>query len=568
MAISPARLPGYVFSLILITVGGMFLLSGCSGQANSRKTPDVATSATIPVSSNGIASKETETALFLVIPTTEGQPQASNADLAIEFMQAKDEGLGRKNIYALIVHNLGQSPATDILITDTFPAGTKAEQVHLLQPICQLQENQLVCEVGDSHADSTAAVTLDLSSGTKDYVIPELQLPGLSPNITLPVCSFEQVTALLVRLTCHLKTLMPGSQVQIRMELNPVEPGNHMFSVSAAQVDPDLSNNKGSAAVKLNPVDSAPLSDLTVRAEGPAVVIAGQPFIYTYRVVNQGTQPATGVTFDDPIPPGMRLKSYVPGLPLCDQKGETLTCTMVDPDTGERATFSLTIIGNEQQPIRMDMDPLMPGWPLCYVLNERDYKQILHCDLGALQPGQSTRVRLDMLAIGVQERTTTNTVVVHANEPELTPADNTLSMNSMVQVRSDLLLYAAPPKWSAADKMLSFLIKVKNLGPSAANASILTGALPPGTRIASENLAPGHECQVQADNSFACDLVYLESGETTTLTLVLILNEDFSIQGQAEAFLRSLRGVSNALDPNPDNNIIVGPIVISSEEAK
>jgi uncharacterized repeat protein (TIGR01451 family) len=568
IAISPARLSRFI-SLFALLGGCVLLLYGCSGHTNPSKILTPTESATFLVNSNQIATKEADIPQFPATPTPKGQPQTSSANLAIEFTPAIDDGSNPKKIYALTVHNLGRDLATDILITYSFPAGTNTDQIHLLQPICQLQENQVTCDVGGVQSDDKLAVTLDFSSGPDNPVIPEIQPPGLKPEITLPVCWFEHKTDRPARLMCHLESLEPGMQTQMHMELDPdIEPGIYTVSVAAKQNDPDLSNNVASAAVASAPADSALRPDLTIRAIGPAEVVAGQPFTYTYQVINQGTLPATEVTFEDPIPPAMSLNNYTPGLPRCEQKEDTLTCSLVDPDSGKRATFTLTIKGNERQPILMDVDPLMPGWPVCYVLKEKGSSDILHCDLGTLQPGQSTHVRLDMLAIGVQERTTTNTVVVHAHEPDLAPADNTHSTNIMVQVKADLLVNADPPIWSATKKTLSYVIRVENRGPSAADGSALTGALPSDNRIASMILARGRECQVEAGNALVCKLAYIKSGEMETLTIVLSVENGVVPQNQAEAFLRSLRVASKALDPNPDNNVIVGPIVIRPEDEK
>jgi uncharacterized repeat protein (TIGR01451 family) len=569
MAISRARLSRIVPLFLLFASGGVFLLSGCAGETKSGQFPDSTVSATFPDKETIIATKASETPLFQVTPTATDQPQASSADLVVKFTPAIDDGLSINNVYSLTVRNLGPGLATDILITHLFPSGTDTDQIHLLHPICQLQEKQLVCDVGDDQADGKVAVALDLSSEPDHPVINDMRRSASNPSIALPVCSFEQIIGEPLRLICRLESLRPGMQTQIYMQLNPeIEPGIHRFSVAAAQVDPDASNNAGSARVALTPVDSELLPDLTIQATGPAEVIAGQSFTYTYLVSNLGTGQATEVTFDDPIPPGIELNSYAPGLPVCEQKGDTLTCSLVDPDSGEKATFSLTINGNEQQPIRMDVDPLRPGWPLCYVLKEQENPHVLHCDLGALRPGQSTRVRLGMLAIGVLERTTTNMVILQANEPDLAPADNSISTSVMVQVKADLQVHAAPPIWSVADETLSYVIRAVNLGPSDADGSILTGTLPSGTKIVSTNLAPGRECRVETGNALFCNLAYIKSGEMETLSLVLNVSDASKPQNQAEAFLRSLRVVSKAPDPNPDNNSIIGLIAINPENLK
>jgi uncharacterized repeat protein (TIGR01451 family) len=413
------------------------------------------------------------------------------------------------------------------------------------------------------------AVTLDLASGPAYPIIPEIQRSRLSPNTILSVCSFDETAAQPLRLKCHLQSLEPGMRAQINMGLSPdAEPGIHTFSIAAAQADPDLSNNTGSATIALHPVQSTLPPDLIIQATGPVDVVAGRPFTYIYRITNQGTQPATEVKFDDPIPPGLRLQSYAPGLPLCEQKGDTLTCSLVDPDSGKKVTFMLTISGMEQKPFVMDVDPLFPGSPVCYVLNEQKPLQVLHCDLGTLEPGQSTQVRLEMLAIGVLERTTTNAVSIESLESDLAPTDNTNSIDIAVRVEVDMLIRADPPKWSAADKTLSYRIEVEDQGPSDAGVGILTGALTSGTQLLSANLDSGSECQVEADHTLTCNVAYLKGGETTALTLVLSVPDNSTPQDEAEAFLRSLRVVAQSFDPNPDNNAIVGPILINAGETK
>jgi hypothetical protein len=112
------------------------------------------------------------------------------------------------------------------------------------------------------------------------------------------------------------------------------------------------------------------------------------------------------------------------------------------------------------------------------------------------------------------------------------------------------------------------MIEVQNLGPSAADDSILTGALPAGAQLVSAELEPGRECQVDPDNTIACNLVYIESGETAPLTMVISVEDGLAPQEQAEIFLRSLLAVSKILDPNLDNNVVTGPITISTGEAQ
>jgi uncharacterized repeat protein (TIGR01451 family) len=180
-------------------------------------------------------------------------------------------------------------------------------------------------------------------------------------------------------------------------------------------------------------------ADLVLQADGPASVIVGQPFTYTYTIANHGAAGATGVWFEDVVPSDLNLVDYAPRPPRCDQQGDALTCTLRDPDGGETVTFTLAITGHGGQPMRMGLDPVQPGWPICSVIKERTWLYILQCELGKLAPGQAVRVQLALVAIGVAERTTVNTASVHANQAEQhpVPIGITSTVTITVQVEAE-----------------------------------------------------------------------------------------------------------------------------------
>jgi hypothetical protein len=76
---------------------------------------------------------------------------------------------------------------------------------------------------------------------------------------------------------------------------------------------------------------------------------------------------------------------------------------------------------------------------MCFVVKERTWQHVVHCELGALKPGQATRVQLVLVAIGVQGRMTANTASVSANEADLNPLDNTHTATITVQTETGAL---------------------------------------------------------------------------------------------------------------------------------
>jgi hypothetical protein len=93
----------------------------------------------------------------------------------------------------------------------------------------------------------------------------------------------------------------------------------------------------------------------------------------------------------------------------------------------------LTVVGHTAQPLRLEVDPLQPGWPVCHVIKERTWRRIVHCLIGTLKPGQATRVQLVLVAIGTQERESTNTASISASGQDRDPVHNTNTITITVQ---------------------------------------------------------------------------------------------------------------------------------------
>jgi uncharacterized repeat protein (TIGR01451 family) len=369
----------------------------------------------------------------------------------------------------------------------------------------------------------------------------------------------------------------------------------HTATVAANEADPNRSNNRATFTMTVGAtgpvlpqkdasqsevegpvaITAIPTTDLVVQADGPAIVVAGQPFTYTFTISNRGALDATGVTFEDVVPPDMNLIAYAPGLPLCEQRDDALTCYLRDPDSGETITFTLVITGHAGQPMKMGLDPLMPGWPICFVLKERTWQHVVHCELGVLKPDQATSVHLVLSATGVLERMMANTASVSANEAELNPLDNTNTATMTVQVRSDLLVRSAISGPAFAGKTLSYTLTVANNGPSDADDVVLADTLPVlvggpgpmGTRLVSAVPSQGDDCRIERDDTSAdtviCSLGRLSSGETAAVTIVVAVDKSLT-PALLEAIIHTARVVAKPADPNPSNNELTESIPVSA----
>jgi uncharacterized repeat protein (TIGR01451 family) len=368
----------------------------------------------------------------------------SVADLTIEVPGPLQVVPGGTIIYTLTLHNRGPARATSLVLTDVLPTGVIPLWIQPAQPVCGRLGRNLSCDLGDLQGSDAASVTLDLSVGGTEMPITDMELAEVTLDLSLPTCAIRQDAAQ-PHVRCRLDNLQPGANAQVRIGVGVAArvTGSlvHTVTVAANESDANLSNNRTISTMQIGAaVTPTPITtDLILQADGPSSVIAGQPFTYTYTITNRGALDATGVRFEDVVPPDTNLFAYAPALPLCEQRGDVLTCYLRDLDTNETLTVTLVITGHTGQPMKIGLDPLMPGWPTCFVVKERTWQHVVHCELGALKPGQATRVQLVLVAIGVQGRMTANTASVSANEADLNPLDNTHTTTITVQTETSVL---------------------------------------------------------------------------------------------------------------------------------
>jgi uncharacterized repeat protein (TIGR01451 family) len=565
----------------------ILLLCACARQPPPTTTP---TRASVPTST------PFPTAAPSPLPSAFSPPGPPPAiDLAIQGPGPLQVSPDEVTVYTLTVANSGPAPASGILLTDDFPSGLVPLWTQPARPICARQGRTVDCETGALRAGDALTVTLDLSSG--GTMTPTTGQPaGVAWDLTGPSCAIDDGIDP-PRVTCRLAYLQPGAraQMQIGVGVDAGASGDlvHTTSIEACEPDTDLSNNRAAFTMTVwraplpgtntegpalsNVEGAAPsesiagtpvltTTDLTIQAEGPTSVYAGLPFTYAYTITNRGPLDAAGVRFVDVIPPATTLHAYAPGLPRCEQSGDTLTCTLRDPDSGETATFTVVINGHAGQPMKMELDPLMPGWPLCTVLRERDYLHILNCELGLLRPDQAIHVQLTAIAGGVRERVMTNTVSISANEhePGLPSVDLTNTVTIAVGIRADLLVRSEISGPAVAGNRLSYTLEAINLGPSDADV-ILSHTLPIHTRLVSATSGRGDDCHTEGEESttdtLVCKLGRLVGGETVAVEIVVAVDDSLT---PGEDIFHSVRVAAEQADPDLANNDLTQVIPVST----
>jgi uncharacterized repeat protein (TIGR01451 family) len=477
----------------------------------------------------------------------------------------------------LAVRNHGPAPATGVVISDVLAPGLIPLWTELAPPLCGRQGRSVSCDAGLLRDGDAITATLDLSVGGTGTPVTGTQLAGLSWGLSRPACVVDR-TAMASVVTCGLASLQPGADTYVRVGL-AADAGItgalvHSVSVAANERDTNRLNDHvsftatvgGKVSVPGEPMSGAAAlgtADLVLEAEGPASVAAGQPFTYTYTITNRGTQDATAVRFENPVPPATVLNAYAPALPLCRQRDDTFLCALRDPESGAVITFGLVITGHSGLPMEMSLDPLMPGWPICTVLKEKPWLHIVTCQLGTLEPDQATHVQLALIATGVNERLMTNTASVSANEADPNLPDNTHTSTITVQISADVLVRSALPGPAVTGEMLSYTLTTVNLGPSDADVSLID-TLPVGTRFVSADSSRGDDCRAErggpAGDTVACNLGRMSRGERVAVDVVVEVGESLMM---VEELTHSAQVMVEQHDPDLSNNELTQIIPVS-----
>jgi uncharacterized repeat protein (TIGR01451 family) len=204
--------------------------------------------------------------------------------------------------YTIVVPNAGPSPAANVEVSDTLPAG--------------------MTFVSESHALA----------------------PGFS-------CAAPPVGGT-GTITCTAASLANGSTATFTftMRLDPATASgaaiDNSATVTSSTTDPDGANNSSTAQA------TAGLSaDISVVKTGPDPIAAGTNATYTVIVSNAGPSDATGIVLSDPLPAGTTFvsadESAAPtfdcSTPAPGATG-TITCTAASLAAGDSATFSFVLL--------------------------------------------------------------------------------------------------------------------------------------------------------------------------------------------------------------------------------
>ena len=137
---------------------------------------------------------------------------------------------------------------------------------------------------------------------------------------------------------CQLGSLLAGGTSKVVIVVTPGSTGSitNSATAKAAEADPNLLNNTGTAGTTVNPLADLSLS-LTVSKAAPYM---GSTIAYTVTLTNSGPSQATGVVVRDLLPDGYTFVSYVanPAVAYSSSTGDWSVGTL---NSGASATLRL-----------------------------------------------------------------------------------------------------------------------------------------------------------------------------------------------------------------------------------
>ncbi len=270
-------------------------------------------------------------------------------------------------------------------------------------------------------------------------------------------------------LTCQLGMLPAGQTAALALTLTPLssEPFTNTVAVSAAILDPDLSNNQSTLTLEVGDY-----ADLTLqRGQSQPVGVVGQPLTLTWQIANQGQATAFGVVLSDTLP------------------------------------------------IPVVVDNLHTPQGECVV-----WADLLRCDLGAIEMQEEVAVTavFTPYAAAVHSYAAVVTTISLETDPDNNSVDGQLPIEPF---GTDLILTLDAPAHIPSGEPYSLTLTVHNAGTQTAPDALLVADLPVGAILNSYNASQG-SCVGAA--TITCALGLLPGGSSATVSLLADLTAPVS----------------------------------------
>ena len=305
--------------------------------------------------------------------------------------------------------------------------------------------------------------------------------------------------------TCNAGTVPVGGSAIISYHITSQEGGdfNNFADVTTDSTDPNPNNNSSQSSVHVQAA-----ADLAVTKTAPATGTAGTQLTYNLSVTNNGPSTATNVKISDVVPAGVSIVSVTAPGALC----------------------SAGVPGNAAQPTV--------------------------CGFGSVAPGGVKTMQIVVLIAPGTLGQLNNDAVASSDTFDPNNANNATTASTQIGASADLVVTktAQPTPSVIAGQLLTYVVGVKNNGPSLARNVTMVDTLPPGVSLNGTTISSGGGvCALIASppNTLSCHLNDIAPGGSIVVYITVLVApsvpDNTVIGNDASAS-------SDASDPNGANN--------------
>ena len=216
-----------------------------------------------------------------------------NADLAVSKTDSPDPVTGGNDLtYTAVVTNNGPGDASSVVLTDTLDGAVTFTSATPTQGSCTESSGIVTCPIGQ------------IANGASETVTIVVATPVVDANT----------------------------------------PIDNVASVTAAENDPNTSDNTATESTVIIPAGPATADLALTKSDSPDPVFSGGPQLtYTLTVTNNGPDTASNVVLTDTLPAGVTFESSTPGTDTCSESAGVVTCNLGDLVLDDSATVTIVV---------------------------------------------------------------------------------------------------------------------------------------------------------------------------------------------------------------------------------
>ena len=537
--------------------------------ATSTYTPNTGASGSASVSAT-IDGQTLSVPLTLTLP--------SQADVKVTKTGPMTAIAGNQIVYTITVSNVGGVDASNVVLSDTLPAGT---------------------------------TFVSQSQGTGTH----FSLSHSGTTITDTAATLKAGASQTFTVTAQIKPDTPAEML------------SNTATATTDTTDPNLPTNGTSTATTTVTTQA----DLVVSKTGPPSAVAGNQVVYTITLTNNGPSDAQNVTLSDPLPSGTKFVSQSQGTGThfsLSQSGGTITDTASTLKAGASQTFTVTAqiksdtpastLSNTATVTTDTTDPNLPtngtstamttvttqadlvvvktGTPAAIAGNQvvytitltnngpSDAQNVTLTDplptgtaFVSQSQGTGTHFMLShsggtitdtaatlkagdsqtfMVTAQVKSDTpastlsNTATATTDTTDPNL-PTNGTSTAMTSVTTQADVVVTKTGPTTAIAGNEIVYTVVVANNGPSDAQNVVLSDPLPAGTTFVSQSQSGGNHFDLTHSGTTITDTAStLKAGGSQTIIVTAQIKSDTP----ASTLSNTATATTDTTDPNLPTN--------------